>query len=430
MSARKSRYPKSTTKTTKTTKKPSARTAKLLETARARGRRHGQKIPDEVRLHALGMIASGMRPCDVAESVGVSPETLRTWRRRAEADGSMPTAAAQAADTAAREDVADAAPITAPATERVHANTAPHDPGQGLGEHERAAILDLKERHPSMGPAQIRAQLKRFRGWRVSARAIGRVLRDAGYELVHTASRPKGEEEPRRWEAPHRNAVWQADFVELRVGPERAPVLLVQDDFSRFVVAGELMTEPTSEKVVEVLGAAIARHGRPWTLYTDRGGPFLAWRRAGALTHFLEREEIDHAVSPAYRPQGRGKVESLAGTVRRELWDLEHMESLDHARAALARFFHHFNHRRAHMGIDGLVPADRFFGRAEEVLARMQAASRRRQGAALHEGAADPFVSEELGPETPCEVVRLVVTAGRMELRLLGHCVDLGPLRP
>jgi len=440
MSARKSSRSKPKSSSAQTS---SPRAVKLHETAAARGRRHGQRVPEEVRLHALSMLASGMRPCDVAESVGVVTETLRNWRRRAEADDATPPSAAapapeggaatpatpDAPDPVAHEGAGGRAPVAAPATHRVHAPTAPHDPGQGLGEQERAAVLELEQRHPSMGPAQIRAQLKRFKGWRVSVRAIGRVLRGAGYELVHVASRPKGEEEVARWEAPHRNAVWQADFVELRVGPERAPVLLVQDDHSRFVVAHELMVEPTSEKVVEVLRGAITRHGRPETLYTDRGGPFLAWRRASALSHFLEKEGVDHSVSPAYRPQGRGKVESLAGTLRRELWEVEHMESSGHARAALGRFFQHFNHRRAHMGIDGLVPADRFFGRAEEVLAHVQAASRRRQGALVSAGAADPFVSEESGPDVPFEMLRLVVTGGRVELRFLGHRVDLGPLR-
>ncbi len=411
---------------------PATRAEKLRTTAAARGRVHGQKVPDDVRLHALTLLASGMRPCDVAASVGVVTETLRNWRRYAEAEGEIlaPAVSAAAATASTAPACAATTPTPVPTTNAVHAETAPHDPGHGLGDHEVAAILELKKLHPSMGPAQLRAQLKRFKGWRVSVRAIARVLRRAGYELVHVASRPKGEEEPRRWEAPHRNAVWQADFVELRVGAERASLLLVQDDHSRFVVAQELMEDPTSEAVVEVLRAAIARHGKPETLYTDRGGAFLAWRRASALAQWLEAELIDHALSPAYRPQGRGKVESLAGTVRRELWEIEHFESLAAAREAIARFFHHFNHRRAHMGIDGLVPADRFFGRAAEVLARVQATSRRRQGALLHGGGADPFVSEETGPETPCEVLRLVIARGRMELRLLGHRVDLGPIQP
>lgn len=94
---------------------------------------------------------------------------------------------------------------------------APKDPGQGLSDLEVAAILELKREHPAYGPAQLRAQLKRFKGWRLSNKAIARVLRQAGYELVHRGSRPQGPE-PIRFEAPRRNALWQADYTELRVG--------------------------------------------------------------------------------------------------------------------------------------------------------------------------------------------------------------------
>ena len=59
-----------------------------------------------------------------------------------------------------------------PAVAEPAAASAPHDPDAGLGEHEVKTILDYKKKHPSMGPAQIRAQLKQFLGWRVSVKAI------------------------------------------------------------------------------------------------------------------------------------------------------------------------------------------------------------------------------------------------------------------
>ena len=100
-----------------------------------------------------------------------------------------------------------------------------------------------------MGPAQIRAQLKRFLGWRISVKAIARVLRQAGFAAVHRKGRPVGSERPGRFEAPHRNALWQLDFTELRVGPERRWLLVIEDDFSRFVVGHVLADGPTSEVV-------------------------------------------------------------------------------------------------------------------------------------------------------------------------------------
>ena len=79
------------------------------------------------------------------------------------------------------------------------------------------------------------------------------------------------------------------------------------------------------------------------------------------------------------------------------------------------------------MGIDGLTPADRFFGRWEEVMERVQAASRRRQGATAVDGE-DPFVTEEILGGGPFEVLRLLVTNGRLVLAFLGHRVDLGEI--
>ena len=78
------------------------------------------------------------------------------------------------------------------------------------------------------------------------------------------------------------------------------------------------------------------------------------------LGNFLEAELIDHHVSPSYRPQGRGKIESLAGTVQRELWQVVHFSSLEEARERTRSFFQWYNYGRAHMGIDGLTLADRY----------------------------------------------------------------------
>ena len=84
----------------------------------------------------------------------------------------------------------------------------------------------------------------------------------------------------------------------------------------------------------------------------------------------------------SYHPQGGGKVESLIGTVRRELWDVEHFDSRAEAERRLGEFLCDYNERRAHLGIDGLTPADRFFGRAElDVATSLLAQTKRRKGA-------------------------------------------------
>ena len=373
-----------------------------------------RRFTDDDRARAVELLRSGMRRIEVAATLGTTTESVRRWGRDAKIRGLLPDRGSAPAPENASEAIA---PIPSAS------DKAPHDPGQGLGPHEAEAILQIKKRHPSMGPAQIRAQLKRFKNWRLSVRAIARVLRANGYEPVAQGSRPK-DFSPQSWEAPWRNAVWQADFTELRVGEERRQLLVVLDDFSRFCVGHRLLEHPTSEAVVEVLTQAIRRHGKPEALYTDRGGPFLAWRSQSALAHFLEAHLIDHLLSRPYRPMGRGKIEALIATVQRELWQVQHFDSVDQAEQELARFVFEYNHRRAHMGIDGLTPADRFFGRWDEVRAAIDARSRQRQGA--HALADLHAVTEEI--LAPAEVLRLVLVDGVMELRLFGARVRLGKI--
>lgn len=399
-----------------------------------KGWKPGRPAPAALRKHALRLVASGVKPGEVARLVGVSYEAIRLWKKAAGVSVAKPTVPPTAAVTAdvsvssVEEIDIDLPEGVAPDSTMQPAGSAPRlrDTAHGLSAIEQAGILDLKQRHPSMGPAQIRIQLKRFNGWRLSVRAIARLLKQKGYQLVHVASTPKGQT-IQRFEAPHRNALWQMDFVELRVGPERVSLLLVIDDFSRFCVAHELLTEATSEAVVELVKKAIHQHGKPEAVYTDRGSQFLAWRASSSLENFLEQQLIDHHVGTSYHPQGRGKVESLAGTIQRELWQVVHFSSVDEARARTATFFEWYNEKRAHMGIDGLTPADRYFGRWEAVKAQVDAVSRGRQ--LMLAGATSDRLTEEVTPAGgPAEVLRLVCIEGRMELRFLGHRVNLGPV--
>lgn len=396
----------------------------------------GRRFTSQQQRHALDLVASGMGRAGVAEAIGTTEESVRRWVRRAEAAGTMPSS--NAADVhgedapASEKREAEALPPASndgSVPSRPGSIYAPRDPGQGLAGSEREAILDLKKRHPSMGPAQIRAQLKRFKGWRMSIKAIAKVLRDNGYELVHRGSRPQGATD-HRFEAPRRNAIWQFDFGEFRVAGEKLHLLVAVDDFSRYAVGHAMVSSPSSAVATKVLREAMARHGKPEKVRTDRGGAFQAKEEEGDFARVLEVELIDHIIGHSYHPQGGGKVESMVGTVRRELWDVEHFDSEDEAQRRVDEFFEEYNHARAHMGIDGLTPADRFFGRADRVLDAIDAISRGRQGAAANRLAAGAPFEEALGIRTgaPLEVLRLVIVDGKMELRFCGARVCLGKI--
>ena len=390
-----------------------------------------RRFTDEQRQRALTLVASGMTQEKAAKAIGTTATSIWLWRKAAMATGTMPVSVAKATKVGAvrSEGANGSGAEQAGRSSKASSKSpyAPADPAHGLSDPEVAAILECKTKHLSMGPAQIRSQLKRFKGWRLSIKAIKRVLREHGYESVYRGSRPQGET-IQRFEAPRRNALWQADFAEVRVGPDRLYVLILLDDFSRYVVGHALCASPSSSVAVEAFRAAMARHGKPESMRTDRGGAFVAFAREGDFGRVLEAEDVTHIVGKPYSPKGGGKVESAVRTLRRELWDLEHFEDRDQAERRLKEFFLAYNEQRAHMGIDGLTPADRFFGRADQVLAQINALSRHRQGV-LAESAPAGCAIEELGTlraGSPMEVLRLTLVEGSLELRFCGARVVLG----
>ena len=395
--------------------KSRGRNGKSRVRARARVPARSRRFSAAEHARALSLIVAGMERQQVAKTIGCTTESLRRWY----ADGKKRGLVTKLG----KDDASTVVPSVAVA------KSAPQDPGAGLGEHEVKAILDYKKKHPSMGPAQIRAQLKRFLGWRVSVKAIARVLRKAGYAPVHRKGRPVGDEHPRRFEAPHRNAIWQLDFTELRIGSERRWLLVIEDDFSRFVVGHVLAEGPTSEVVVAALREAIRLHGKCERVYTDRGAAFTAWRDVTSCEQFLDEQLIDHSLRKAHRPQGGGKIESVIGTVQRELWEVVHFDSVDEAEVALARFFADYNHRRAHLGIGSLVPADRFYGRWPEVIAEMDAVSRRRQGALALQLDRRLFVEPPAAGERVV-ALQLILVGDQAELHLGGRRIVLGRVEP
>jgi transposase len=211
---------------------------------------------------ALSLILDGIKREQVAKTIGCTTESLHRWYAEGKKQGLVTKVSkreSQGDDTSA---------ATKPAVAEPAVTSTPHDPGAGLGEHEVKAILDYKKKHPSMGPAQIRAQLKRFLGWRVSVKAIARVLRKAGYAPVHRKGRPVGDEHPRRFEAPHRNSIWQLDFTA-----EGSPDVLAWPRDSQMRVAARLRH---SQPPGALAGGNRARGARPRRHLASRDSPGLS----------------------------------------------------------------------------------------------------------------------------------------------------------
>src|SRR5512142_2564461 len=124
-----------------------------------------RRFTDEQRAFALTLVQSGMTLEKIAKRIGTTVASVSNWRKAAEATGTMPVVPVDAPEPKSRR------PASVARRRSIQLSTkspyAPADPAQGLSNQEIAAILECKTKHLSMGPAQIRSQLKRFKGWRI-----------------------------------------------------------------------------------------------------------------------------------------------------------------------------------------------------------------------------------------------------------------------
>ncbi len=314
------------------------------------GRSRGPYTPEERRTTLEAFERSGMPLREFARVWGVALKSLTDWRARYAAQG------AKGLERRSRD---------LSSSER-----------QRLAPALREEIRETKQRFPDFGLRKVRDFLRRFRGVKVSPGAIRRTLDEAGIAPQPAPKRRPRRKPmpPRRFERAKPGELWQSDITSFLLTRHSTRVYLTVflDDHSRYVVAWNLSTHQRQELVTEALMEGIARFGKPKEVLTDQGRQYFSWRGKSDFQKLLVREGIEHVVSRTHHPQTLGKCERLWDTVNVEFWERLRPQDLADARARLAHWFAHYNHFRPHQGIDGLVPADRFFGAENAVRAQLE----------------------------------------------------------
>ena len=232
-------------------------------------------------------------------------------------------------------------------------------------------ILSEWKRQPGLGPSQIRNQLRRG-GVKVSVNTVRRVMEDAGYRP------PKVKREPhaQRYEAVRPNQLWHLDFVHRHINRTSTFTLILIDDHARFVTGHGVDDAERAELVLETFEQACTRHGRPECVMHDRGSAFWSWRGIARFTALLTEMGID--MIPAEHKEWNGKVEVFNANLHKELFDVQRFYDVAEMKRRLAAHLYWYNHARTHHALGGLlVPADRYYGRVDEVLARIEAGAGR-----------------------------------------------------
>jgi len=296
----------------------------------------------EVRLKILDTwMRSGLPAGDFAPLVNVSKHTLYAWKQRFEEEG------------------------PAGLMDR------PKGSGRGsrLSEITKRAILLMKQMHPDWGVDRISDMLLRTQALQASPPAVAKVLAEDGYVVEH-APPHRHEGQVRHFERAKPNQLWQTDLFTFILKRQSQRVYLVgfMDDHSRFITSYGLHTSQSGALVIETLRAGIGAYGTPQEVLTDNGSQYITWRGTSQFQLECKKRGIAQIVSSPRHPQTLGKVERFWGSLWRECVDAAVFVDLADARTRIGHFIDYYNFQRPHQGINGMVPADRFFSATPAVL--------------------------------------------------------------
>jgi transposase InsO family protein/transposase-like protein len=311
--------------------------------------------PEQRRLAVEAFERSGQTQEAFSRNYGVTANTLYSWRRAYAARGAQ-------------------------GLEHVGPGVPGRRGRRPMPAQKREAIEATKRRFPTFGIRKVSQFLARFVGIQASPGTVRTTLKAAGLATPPARARRRPGP-PREFQRAHPGELWQSDITYLHVPWNRTHLYLIAflDDCSRYVVSFGLHLQQRQGIAIEALLLGISRFGRPKEVLTDQGRQYHAWRGKSAFDKVLDREGIRHVLARAHHPETVGKCERFWDTIKTELWDRIHPKDLEEARARLAHYVAHYNHFRPHQALDGLTPADRFFGAEKAVREAIERAMERNE---------------------------------------------------
>ncbi len=234
-----------------------------------------------------------------------------------------------------------------------------------IEEWKREEVLKEKVENPGYGASQIRNQLRR-RGITISILTIERVLEDSGYN--NKKKKGKQVKEVNRFEATRPLELVQIDIMEFYIHKVKVYLVILLDDYSRFILNFCLSTRYTMEEIQGMVEESIQRYGKMEKILSDRGFVFHGWKGINRFEKYLEEQGIYHIHTSAHHPETIGKVERVNRSIQKELIRVKEFKDIAEATKEVGIWIWKYNYKRVHQGLGGvMVPADRFHGWSREI---------------------------------------------------------------
>lgn len=222
-----------------------------------------------------------------------------------------------------------------------------------------AAVLEIRDTHPTWGARKIRWRLRHRQKDVPAASTVHAIL--VRHERVPSPAQPA---QYTRFEHPAPNDVWQMDFKgRFPLGDRQiCHPLTTVDDHSRYALCLQACTNEQSETVQQHLERTFRHYGLPNAFLVDNGVPWgtcseVRWTK---LRVWLLKLGIDVIYARPYHPQTKGKNERFHRTLKTEVLSMTTFRTMRDLQKAFDRWRHVYNTERPHQSLDYDVPANRY----------------------------------------------------------------------
>lgn len=192
----------------------------------------------------------------------------------------------------------------------------PRGTSKAIDQDTKERIKDLKVENRARSTRKVRDLMNERYGVKLNRQTVWRVLKEAGENKREKVDLKLY----RDFERHHPNDLWQIDYMDAMVveGVGLVYLILIIDDHSRKIIAGEFVSDRTAFRALALLWQAVEKYGIPSQIYSDRGKQFISHIGKG-YTHFehvCKRLVIEPIFGTPGYPEGRGKIERLFGFIQ------------------------------------------------------------------------------------------------------------------
>ena len=365
--------------------------------------------PAEFRQRVLDLVAAGRRVEDIARDLGISDQTVYSWRRQDRIDRGLEaglTSAERAELISARRRIreletelaihrraaelpeGDARPKRVAAVETMATEGLPVKLACRVLQVSESGYYARRSRPPSVrsirhvwltdlirqahaasrgtyGIRRVHAELTLGHGVAIGHQAVERLMRRAGIQGI--CGRPKfrrvsgvataSDRVARQFHRDHPDELWVTDVTEHPTREGKVYCAVVLDAWSRRVIGWSIDSSPTTALVTNALGMAIdqRRPSESTVIHSDQGTQFTSW----AFT----RRAIDSGLLPSMGSVGdcfdNALMEAFWSRMQVELLDRQRWSTRVELANAIFEYLEIFHNRqRRHSSLGMVTPVE------------------------------------------------------------------------